>query len=62
MYIFENLFSFYFERRPWFQKKKFVIPVCIFMAVLIGGAIVGGTLGARSAAKDKGKIVLSKVF
>ncbi len=61
IYVGESFFNI-FIRRPWYRKKRFVIPICFFMAMLIGAAIFGGIIGSRSAANSKGKTFLPKVI
>ncbi len=60
-YIYVERFFIIFARRPWYRKKRFIIPICLFMAMLIGGAIIGVTLGLRSAAKNKGRIFFPRL-
>ncbi len=60
--MFNTVFFIIFTRRSWYRKKRFVIPICFFMAMLIGAAIIGGIIGFRSATKNIGRILLPKAI
>jgi hypothetical protein len=45
--IFHGFFISFF-RRHWYLKKRFGIPMCIFIVLIIAGIIIGSVLRARS--------------
>jgi hypothetical protein len=38
-----------FPRRPWYTKKRFVIPLSVLIILAIVGAIVGIVMGLKTA-------------
>jgi len=46
MYIFDEFFILFF-RRHWYRKKRFDIPICFFIVLIMAGIILGSVLGTR---------------
>jgi hypothetical protein len=46
MYIFDEFFISFF-RRHWYRKKRFDIPICFFIVLIMAGIILGSVLGTR---------------
>ena len=38
----------YISRRPWYRKKRFIIPISLFTLMCIGAIILGSVLGSRT--------------
>jgi hypothetical protein len=47
MCIFDGLFITFF-RRHWYRKKRFDIPICSLILLLIAGIIIGSVLGTKA--------------
>ncbi len=45
--IFDGFFLTFF-RRHWYRKKRFGIPMCFFIVLIIAGIILGSVLGTRT--------------
>ncbi len=45
--IFDGFFISFF-RRHWYRKKRFGIPMCFFIVLIIAGIILGSILGTRT--------------
>lgn len=43
-----KLLSLHLESRPWYRKKRFVIPLTLLTILVITGVITGSILGTRS--------------
>jgi F0F1-type ATP synthase assembly protein I len=46
-----------FSRRQWYRQKRFIIPICFLITLLIVGTIIGTVLGTRSKTNPTGMIV-----
>jgi hypothetical protein len=46
-----------FTRRQWYRQKRFVIPICFLITLLIAGTIIGAILGTRSKTNPIGMII-----
>ncbi len=47
MCIFDGLFIKFF-RRHWYCKKRFSIPICFLILLIIAGIIIGSVLGTKA--------------
>ena len=45
-YMFLSIF-FVLASRPWYRKKRFMIPISLLMATFIAAAIVGSVVATR---------------
>jgi hypothetical protein len=37
-----------FTRRPWYRKKRFVIPICSLIALFVGAIIIGVIVSTKA--------------
>jgi uncharacterized membrane protein len=42
------------SRRPWYRKKRFIIPICLSTILVIAAVILGSVLGTRTNIKPTG--------
>ena len=54
----ERVCTMMYFRRQWYRRKRFVIPICFLMILIVAGAILGGILGFTLGRKDKSEFFL----